>query len=454
MTPGIVICSRSNSSRIPNKPFQMIHGKPLLLRLIDQILSLGIPICVAAPVKDADIYREYLKDYGVILYFGHDDSPLHRTRSAAWQYNFSHIIRITHDKIFIDTQSLRDCLDLFKKEDFNYIFSSNLVDGSGFEIFTHDILSKAAKAFENQNVEHLSYAIKSVTPRMLNYNPPTPRNYPSCFRNSLRLLIDFEEDLEFIKSVYSHSQKDSPNLSDVMDTISDFPFLKKINKQPLVTVYTCAHNEGNYIESAMESVAAQTIFKDIEYIVIDDASNDNTYEKIILSPLFESGKIKVKRNERNIGLSSSSNVALNLARGKYILRLDADDALLFPSTLENMLKKAKKEGIEALYPTYIDDKSKGYLSGKDTHHVGGCLFLTKTIRSIQFTEKLRGWEGLDLFERAKDQMKVGYYDEMPAFFYRDKPNSMSKSNEEYRETIRRNIAEGRLGNKLVGAVSC
>lgn len=447
MKPGIIICSRSDSSRIPKKPFQLIHGKPLIHRLIDQLLPLNIPICIAVPERDKDLFIKSLQEYNsqVVLYVG-DESPLHRTEKAASYYGYSHIIRITHDKIFIDKESLNECLTLFSKEDFNYIFSSHLIDGTGFEIFTYDILKKASEHFKGQYIEHLSYAIKAITPRMLNYNPRLP------FPNDLRLLIDFEEDLEFIKAIYSHCYTKDPDLEDVIDTTKIYSFLKQINKQPLVTVYTCAFNEGNYIKCAMDSVAAQTIFKDIEYIIIDDASRDATYEKIISSKLFKDGRIKVKRNEKNIGLSSSSNIALNMARGKYIMRVDADDALLFPSTIENMVKKAKQDSFEALYPTYIDDASKGYLSGKDNHHVGGCLFLTKAIRNIQFTENLRGFEGLDLFERAKSQIKIGYYDDMPAFFYRNKPNSMSKTNEEYREKVKKNISEGKLGNSLVGAI--
>lgn len=446
MRPGIVICTRSDSTRIPRKPFQLIKDRPLIFRLLDQLKDLGIPICIAAPVKDALLYTNEFKDKDVLLYFGEDDSPLHRTEGAAWQNIFSHIIRITHDKIFIDTESLKDCLNLFYQQDFNYIFSSHIIEGSGFEIFTYDVLSKACVMFQNQNVEHISYAIKSVVPRMLNYSPNTNIK---AFYPEARFLIDFEEDLEFIKSVYSYSLSGNPDLKEALETIERFPFLKKINKQPDITVYTCAYNEERFIQWCMESISSQTIFQNIEYIIIDDASTDNTYKKILSSKLFANKKIKVKRNEKNIGLSSSSNLALNLARGKYILRLDADDALLFPFTLEKMLKKAKEENYDAMYPTYVDDKTKRYVLGQDNHHVGGCLFLTKTIRNIQFTEHLRGWEGLDLFERAKDQINIGYYDDMPAFFYRDKPNSMSKTDPEYRESIRKLIADGKLGNDLI-----
>ena len=444
MRPGIVICTRTNSARIPRKPFQLIKDKPLIQRLVEQLLPLNIPICIATPKRDRDEFEECLSKYDVLFYSGEDDSPLHRTENAAFQHNFTHIIRITHDKLFIDKEALTTCLDLFKQNDFNYIFSSHLVEGSGFEIFTFDIINKACNEFAGQNIEHLSYAIKSVTPRMLNYNPPYK------YRTYARFLIDFEEDLEFIKAIYGHSISGDPDLHEAIQIIYQFPYLNKINKQPEITVYTCAHNESEFIESSIQSIAAQTIFSDIEFIIIDDASTDDTYAKILYSKIFKNHEsVRVKRNEKNIGLSSSSNIALNMARGKYIMRLDADDVLLFPFILEKMLKQIKEFEVDALYPLYIDDKSKAYKSGKDVHHVGGCLFLTKTIRNIQFTEKLRGWEGLDLFERAKDQMKIGYYDDMPAFFYRNKPNSMSKTNEEYRETIRRHIANGKLGNDLI-----
>lgn len=438
MKTGFVICSRLDSSRINNKPLIDIHGKPLLIRLIERLsLTLSFPIVVAVPNEDAYQYSKLLRgiEGNVSLYFG-VRSPLHRTLAAAKQFGFDHIIRVTHDKILVDVDSIEDSLGIIARNGHDYVYSSHLNDGTGFEIFTTRVLEDACKFSGEKEVEHLSYALKSVCKKPLDFEPHADHYN---IRSDIRLLIDYQEDVDFIRTLYSYSDDDGYlNLTNAISTINKNPWLKKINKQPELTVYTCAYNEREYIPWCIQSVLSQTVFPNIEYIIIDDASTDDTYKTLVNSRHFSNKNIKILRNQENIGLSSSSNIALNLARGKYILRLDADDALIFPYTLEKMLAKIKQENLDALYPSFADDRTKKFRTGETDHHVGGCLFLTKAIRNIQFTEGLRGWEGLDLFERAKDQIKIGYYDEL-AFFYRDKPNSLSKADPEYREKIRRSI---------------
>ena len=438
MASGIIICSRSDSSRIPNKPWQTVKGKYLISRLLDQLQGLKIPICLAVPLCDLPIYADRLRENirnGLLVGGGHDKSPLHRTAYYANSHQFDTVIRITHDKIFVDKFAIREALKIFEGEKLDYLYSSNLVAGSGFEIISRKVLNEAVEKFCDQEIEHISYAVKQIAKKTWDYNPPVS-HYNSKYPD-IRFLIDFEEDLEFVRAVYDYSISKEPNLAEAIETVEKFTFLKKINQQPEITVYTCAYNEQDYIGWCIDSVMKQTIATRIEYIIVDDHSTDDTYKKVLSSKYLK--QIKLKRNETNLGLSSSSNIALNLARGKYIMRLDADDALLFPFTLEKMLKEAKQKGFEALYPSYIDQASNACKMGKDTHHVGGCLFLTRAIRHLQFTDKLRGYEGLDLFQRAKDSISIGYYDEMPAFFYRDKPGSMSKTNLEMRSKLYQQI---------------
>lgn len=92
-------------------------------------------------------------------------------------------------------------------------------------------------------------------------------------------------------------------------------------KTPLVTIYITNYNYGKYIKQAIDSVLSQTL-DDFELIIIDDGSTDNSKE-IIES---YSGRSNVQIvYQQNKGLNVTNNVALKLATGKYIVRLDADD---------------------------------------------------------------------------------------------------------------------------------
>lgn len=91
---------------------------------------------------------------------------------------------------------------------------------------------------------------------------------------------------------------------------------------PVISVIIPAHNEERFIGRAVRSVLAQSIpDNDYEIIIVDDGSTDRTPYAI---KLFEDS-IRVISNETQQGLPASLNAAIKCARGKYIVRVDADD---------------------------------------------------------------------------------------------------------------------------------
>lgn len=81
------------------------------------------------------------------------------------------------------------------------------------------------------------------------------------------------------------------------------------------------HNGARYLLAAVDSVLAQT-HTDFEFIIIDDASQDET--PALLAQLTDP-RIRVITNGRNLGIAASLNHALSVATGRYIARMDADD---------------------------------------------------------------------------------------------------------------------------------
>jgi len=94
-------------------------------------------------------------------------------------------------------------------------------------------------------------------------------------------------------------------------------------KEPLVSVIISAFNAENTIEKSVESISHQS-YKNLEILVSDDCSSDNTYEMLIKMNSKDE-RIVVIKNQKNLGLTKSLNNLLNLASGKYIARHDADD---------------------------------------------------------------------------------------------------------------------------------
>jgi glycosyltransferase involved in cell wall biosynthesis len=101
----------------------------------------------------------------------------------------------------------------------------------------------------------------------------------------------------------------------------------------LVSVVMPAYNAERHLAAAIESVLAQT-YPHFELLVIDDGSTDNT-AAIAAAFAAKDSRVKVITHE-NWGMGRSTNHAAELARGDWIVRLDADDVML-PQRIEKQL---------------------------------------------------------------------------------------------------------------------
>ncbi|MBN1886764.1 MAG: glycosyltransferase [Thermoflexales bacterium] len=103
---------------------------------------------------------------------------------------------------------------------------------------------------------------------------------------------------------------------------------------PKVSVLMSVYNGERYLREAVESILGQTL-ANFEFIIIDDGSTDDTWN-ILAEYAFRDRRVVLIRNEGNIGLTHSLNKGLQLARGEYVARLDADDVSL-PERLDRQV---------------------------------------------------------------------------------------------------------------------
>lgn len=90
---------------------------------------------------------------------------------------------------------------------------------------------------------------------------------------------------------------------------------------PKVTVLMPTYNVAPWVEEAVHSVLAQT-YPDFVLLVMDDCSSDNTLE--IVRAINDS-RIRIEKNEHNLGLSANLNRGLSLIDTEYVARMDGDD---------------------------------------------------------------------------------------------------------------------------------
>jgi glycosyltransferase involved in cell wall biosynthesis len=100
--------------------------------------------------------------------------------------------------------------------------------------------------------------------------------------------------------------------------------------RPRVTVVIPCYNYARYLPDAVGSVTAQEGVN-LDVVIVDDASTDNSVE-VAESIVTRDPRVRLVRHESNRGHVETSNEALSLATGEYVVKLDADD-LLTPGSL-------------------------------------------------------------------------------------------------------------------------
>jgi len=120
---------------------------------------------------------------------------------------------------------------------------------------------------------------------------------------------------------------------------------------PKISIITGAFNIGNCysFDKSIKSILEQS-FTDFEFIICDDGSTDNTYE--LLKAFSETNeRIKLLRNEENLGLAATLNKCIEAAAGEYIARHDCDDYSA-PDRLEKQLRYMEEHPDVAVLGTF------------------------------------------------------------------------------------------------------
>ncbi|AZB09078.1 glycosyltransferase [Chryseobacterium sp. G0162] len=115
-------------------------------------------------------------------------------------------------------------------------------------------------------------------------------------------------------------------------------------EQPLVTVVVVSYNQSQFIKENLDSIKNQT-YKNIQLIVGDDASPDHSVE--VFEQWLQENNYPAEKNfhTKNTGLPTMLNECLDLAKGKYIKIIAADD-FLHPESLEKSVYTLEKLGNE------------------------------------------------------------------------------------------------------------
>ena len=145
---------------------------------------------------------------------------------------------------------------------------------------------------------------------------------------------------------------------------SNFEFQKVLN--PQISVIISIYNGEPFLKTALRSVQNQD-FKNIEIIMIDDHSDDNSV-KLIKELMKEDSRIIFLQNGENKGALYTKTKGVLNSKGKYVLSLDVDDLYISRDSFSTLYNEAEKENLDLLsYSLLISNKKITFKSIRIFH---------------------------------------------------------------------------------------
>ena len=129
-----------------------------------------------------------------------------------------------------------------------------------------------------------------------------------------------------------------------------------------VSVIMAARNAGKYIRKALDSCINQTL-RPLEIIAVDDASEDDTFDILMEYALKYPSLFVVIHNDKRLGAAKSRNIAIDMAKGKYIAFLDSDD-YWHKEKLYKQMKVLKKTKAVLCATSRVIVTDEGCVTGK------------------------------------------------------------------------------------------
>ena len=216
----------------------------------------------------------------------------------------------------------------------------------------------------------------------------------------------------------------------------------------LISVIMGIYNCGNPLAEALDSIIAQT-YENWEIIMCDDGSSDNTLE---VAQNYVNGfpdKIRLLKNEKNMGLNFTLNKCLNEAKGFYIARMDGDD-ISHPERFSEELKLFEvnpeisivsspmelfdEEGVWGRTSVKVSPQKRDFVKSTQFCHAA-CMVKKEAYDAVDgysVDKKLLRVEDYHLWIKMYQKGYIGMNIEKPLYKMRDDRNAQARRKFRYR----------------------
>ena len=241
MTVGIIVQTRTGSTRLPGKVMMKADDKLLMVDYVINQLKhskLHDAIVIATTdLKQDDVIFDYVTNRNIPCFRGDEKNVLERHYQCAKKYAFSTIVRIPSDKPLIDPTIVDSVIEKFQSNSYDYIsnFSVDVNDNDRFipsypsgtevEIFSFAALETAWKnATSEHDKEHVTPYIYSNPEKFKIFTLKSEKDL-----SQFRWALDYENDLKLIRIIISKIQKRPILMNDILELFEQEPDLTKIN---------------------------------------------------------------------------------------------------------------------------------------------------------------------------------------------------------------------------------
>ena len=235
---GAIVQARMGSTRLPGKVMREAAGKPLLGHLLERLSycqHLQKTIVATTTSARDNVIEDFCCSLGVAVYRGSEHDVLDRYYQAAKALGITCIVRVTSDCPLIDPELVDEKIAFFmnKLDDYDLITNRHpltYVDGLDFDLIPLQALDAAWKtARKPHQREHVVPFFWEYGMRVLNFEDTRRLFY------SHRWTLDYVEDYELIKSIYSGLYKDGQRFTttNVLQFLYANPQLSQINAKYL-----------------------------------------------------------------------------------------------------------------------------------------------------------------------------------------------------------------------------
>jgi glycosyltransferase involved in cell wall biosynthesis len=156
---------------------------------------------------------------------------------------------------------------------------------------------------------------------------------------------------------------------------------------PILTIGIPTYNRAEAVFKLLEQIVEHQIYSIAQILVIDDGGTDGSYDKLTTTSSFVNENIIFLRNKENIGYARTFVRMFSECRTKYLMMI-ADDDLLIPENIKNLITYLESVNPDFVSPQYLLKDGKVYRGRKYTHNIDPKDFFSSSAHASGLVYKL------------------------------------------------------------------